>query len=274
MSESSKSVNRSVSRALKVLQAINRSGSLSMMEIAKAVELPYPTTCRLVNTLVDEGVIEQETLRKHYRPTALAQSLSCGYHAHSRLATIARPHIQALTCETGWPVAVTSRISKFMVIQESTHSLTTLTFSDYTPGYSMPILSCASGLAYMAYVSAVVRKDIIDQTDFDQVDNHAAAIIKERPEQYFEAIRKDGFAFYVRSPHTKDPGKTSSIALPLFNGDEVVGTLTISFFARAMSVDAAFAKYGESMKKTRDAIGRDLAEVRLFKRDQLVTAKA
>ena len=138
MAVDSKSSNRSVSRALKILQAINRHGSLSMMQIAKMVELPYPTTCRLVNTLVSEGVIERETLRKYYRPTALSQSLSCGYHTHSRMTTIARQHIQELTCKTGWPVAISSRVGAYMVIQESTHALTTQTFSEYTPGYSEP----------------------------------------------------------------------------------------------------------------------------------------
>jgi IclR family mhp operon transcriptional activator len=270
MADARKSVNRSVSRALKVLQAINRSGSLSMMQIAKAVDLPYPTTCRLVNTLINEGVIEQEALRKQYRPTALAQSLSCGYQAHSRMATIARPHIQALTCESGWPVAITSRVGKYMVIQESTHALTTLTFSEYTPGYSMPILSSASGLAYMAYVEPVVRRDILDQTNFDEVDNHAASIIKERCEPYFEAIRNDGYAFYVRSPHTKDPGKTSSIAVPVFNSDEVAGAMTMSFFARVLSVEQAYETFGEAMRKAQAAISHDLEEMRLFNPDTLL----
>lgn len=268
MSDTQKSANRSVSRALSVLQAINRSGALNMMQIAKAVDLPYPTTCRLVNTLVAEGVIEQEALRKYYRPTALAQSLSCGYQAHSRLATISRPHIQALTCETSWPVAIASRVGKYMVIQESTHALTTLTFSEYTPGYSMPILSSASGLAYMAYVEPVVRSDIISQTNFKEVDNPAASIIETRCEPYFEGIRKDGYAFYVRNPHTKDPGKTSSIAVPLFKGEEIVGALTMSFFARVMNVEEAYEKHGEALRRVQESISSDLKNLRLFNPDE------
>jgi len=264
MSDNPKSANRSVSRALSVLQVINRAGALNMMQIAKAVELPYPTTCRLVNTLVAEGVIEQESSRKYYRPTALAQSLSCGYQAHSRMATISRPHIQALTCETSWPVSVASRVGKYMVIQESTHGLTTLTFSDYTPGYSFPILSSASGLAYMAFSPQLVREDIISQTNFDDVDNPAASIIETRCEPYFEAIRRDGYAFYVRNPHTKDPGKTSSIALPLIQEGDVVGTMAMSFFARVLTVEEAFEEFGEAMKTAQQKISRDLENIRLF----------
>jgi len=272
MSDASKSGNRSVSRALKVLQAINRHGSLSMMQIAKLVELPYPTTCRLVNTLVAEGVIEQETLRKYYRPTALAQSLSCGYQTHSRMTTIARQHIQELTCKTGWPVAISSRVGAHMVIQESTHALTTLTFSEYTPGFSLPILSCASGLAYMAYLEEVARQDIIHQIDFDKVDNPAASIIKDRGESYFESIREYGYAFYVRNPHTKDPGKTSSIAMPVFNGDDVAGAIALSFFSKAMHVEDAYEKFAQPMAEAQAKISHDLKEIRLFKSGEVQLA--
>ena len=43
---------RSLSRGIAVLQAINRGGTISMMEIARTSNVPYPTACRLVQTLV------------------------------------------------------------------------------------------------------------------------------------------------------------------------------------------------------------------------------
>ena len=54
---------RSITRSIAALKAINRHGSLSMMEIAKASEVPYPTACRIVQTLLYEGLIEQEPAR-------------------------------------------------------------------------------------------------------------------------------------------------------------------------------------------------------------------
>ena len=56
---------RSISRALHVLQAINQHGALTMTQISQIVKLPYPTACRIVYTLVGEGVIERETSRKY-----------------------------------------------------------------------------------------------------------------------------------------------------------------------------------------------------------------
>ena len=159
-----------------------------------------------------------------------------------------------------------------MVIQESTHALTTLTFSEYTPGFSLPILSCASGLAYMAYLEEVARQDIIHQIDFDKVDNPAASIIKDRGESYFESIREHGYAFYVRNPHTKDPGKTSSIAMPVFNGDDVAGAIALSFFSKAMHVEDAYEKFAQPMAEAQAKISHDLKEIRLFKSGEVQLA--
>ena len=181
------------------------------------------------------------------------------------MTTIARQHIQAVTCKTGWPVAISSRVGAYMVIQESTHSLTTQTFSEYTPGYSLPILSSASGLAYMAFISDAARADIIKQIDFSKVDNPAASIIKEGGTSYFESIREYGYAFYVRNPHTKDPGKTSSIAMPVFNGDEIAGTIALSFFSKVLHVEEAYAQFAEPLLEAQKKISNDLKEIRLFK---------
>jgi IclR family mhp operon transcriptional activator len=53
---------RSISRAIAVLQAINRQGSMSLMGIAKTAEVPYPTACRIVQTLLFEGLINTKVV--------------------------------------------------------------------------------------------------------------------------------------------------------------------------------------------------------------------
>ena len=65
---------RSISRCLAMLKFINSSGPVSLMEIAKAVALPYPTTIRIVQTLIHEGMIESEPVRKLYRATSTRNS--------------------------------------------------------------------------------------------------------------------------------------------------------------------------------------------------------
>jgi IclR family transcriptional regulator, mhp operon transcriptional activator len=70
---------RAISRGLAVLQAVNKHGGLTMMEIAQLSEVPYPTACRIVQTLLHEGMLEREAGRKRYRATASVLTLSSGF---------------------------------------------------------------------------------------------------------------------------------------------------------------------------------------------------
>lgn len=69
---------RAITRGLAVLQAVNQHGSLTMMEIAQTSRVPYPTACRIVQTLLHEGMLEREPGRKTYRATPLVLTLASG----------------------------------------------------------------------------------------------------------------------------------------------------------------------------------------------------
>src|SRR5580693_1569034 len=190
---------RAITRSIAVLQAVNRAGSLSMMDIAQATSVPYPTACRIVQTLLYEGLLERELARKHYRPTPLVQTLSHGFQDDGKLAAAARPHIVALTKELKWPVSLTIHIGQRMVVRDSTHALSPLTFSNYYPGYALPILDCASGQAYLAFTSAAERKSILDtlRTVPENRNNNTLELFDS--EILVEEIRHAGYAMKIRA---------------------------------------------------------------------------
>jgi IclR family transcriptional regulator, mhp operon transcriptional activator len=249
---------RSVSRSLAVLKAINRTGSLTMTDIAAAAEIPYPTAIRIVRTLLDEGMIEREPSRKRYRPTAMVQTLSCGFQNHDRLVVTARPHIVALTAKLGWPISVVTRVAQSMVVRDSTSVLTSLTFSHYYPGWQVPLLASASGRVYFANCDAAERElllrgfrerpsdvDILTLRDFEEGD--AAG-----------RIRAQGYAATARNAYSANPGKTSSVAVALFDGETLLGSLALVFFASAISVDEAIRRFLQPLRDTAEAIGSDM----------------
>ena len=255
---------RSISRALNIIQAINAHEALTMTQISQIVKIPYPSAHRIVDTLIKEGVIERETSRRYYRPTALVQSLSCGYKQQSRLSMIARPHLVKLTEETGWPAAIATRIGSTMVVQDCTHALTALTFSDYQAGYSLPLTCCVAGIAYLAYCDVDKRNMIIDQIKRGPLDETGEDLTNKLQDIHFKMIVEDGYASFIRNPYTNDPGKTSSIGVPLYRGEELVGAMTLSFFSSALRVADAFKEYEDIILETQALINRDLVEVKLF----------
>ncbi len=201
---------RSVSRSLAVLQAINAAGSLSLMEIARAVKLPYATAARLVLTLLHEGMIEKEPDRKNYRPTVLVQSLASGYNDHSLLGAVSRPHLVELTNKHGWPVAVSTRFGMNMIVRECTHTMSPYTLSTYYPGFVYPLLDSAAGLVYLAFSSE--RERCLSRDELAAAGNAEAGFTSE---ESMDDIRFKGFATRGRNRFTVPEGKNSAIAAPI-----------------------------------------------------------
>jgi IclR family mhp operon transcriptional activator len=243
---------RAVSRSIAVLQCINRHGSLSLMEIARGVDLPYPTAYRILQTLLHEGLIECEPTRKHYRATQLVQTLSVGYKENGHLLLRARPHIAALTRRQSWPVSIVTHVGQSMMVRDSTHAETSLSFSNYEPGYTLPLLECASGHAYLAHVPDADRRSVLAGLEALGRRSHMLEMFKG--DKLVQRIRAEGHATCDRNPHSAAPYKTSSIAVPIFDGARVAGALTLVFFASAMTMAEAVDRYADELKACSAAI--------------------
>jgi IclR family mhp operon transcriptional activator len=246
---------RSISRSIAVMQAINRDGPLSMMDIANASHVPYPTACRIVQTLLYEGLIEREPARKRYRPTALVQSLSYGYQSHDELVARARPHIVGLTKSVGWPVSLVTRVGQSMIVRDSTHALTSMTLNNYYAGYALPLLECASGLAHLAFCPAEERRALLAGIRDSDVPVNINTMELLEDGRLVEEIRRDGVATNGRNRHTLNPGKTSSIAAPVFANGQVAGVMTLIFFASAIKMTEAVRTYAPMLKRVAADIG-------------------
>jgi len=238
---------RSIERGINALQAINRTGGMTVAEIARSAQLPYPTAARIVLTLAELGLIERTARRKVYRPTALTKTLSCGYHTHDQMVEIVRPLIAAFTKRTGWPSAFAVRVGGAMVMLTSTHGLTTQTFSDYGPGYSMPLTASALGLAYLAFADDEYRQIILRQIPKQHLG-------PECSDGALARIRENGYAIYLRNPYSKDPGKSSSIGVPIHHRGRVIGAITLVYFASAMEPAVALERYLGPIRETQTQI--------------------
>lgn len=252
---------RAISRAIAVLAAVNRDGPITMMGIARSAEIPYPTASRIVHTLLDEGLIEREPARKRYRVTSLVQTLSLGYQEEDALVSKARPLIEALCREIGWPVSLATRVGSRVMLRDSTHAMTSLTFSNYYPGYTLPIAECATGKAYLAHCDDEERQAIID--GWESIDNETARVglLMVGDDYMLNKIRSDGYATQARNSYNAEPGKTSSVAVPIMtHKGKLIGSLGMIYFAAAMRVDEAVAQFFEPLRRTAKQIGQAMDE--------------
>ncbi len=249
---------RSISRALAILKSINRHGSMTLTEIAAEARLPYPTVTRIVQTLIAEGYVARGVERKRFHPTAAVQTLALGFQSHDRLAVISQNHIAALTKKLAWPVTVATRVGLSMMVRTSTHAQTALTLNIYSPGYTLPILGCASGKAYLAAVEADERRNILEGVRRHGDSEERAAVKQFESPTFIRRQRSQGYATQKHNVHTENPGKTSSIAVPLFQGNDVAGALSLIFFASAMKMGEAEMRFVPELQATAAAIGKEL----------------
>lgn len=251
---------RALSRGIAVLQAINNGGSVTMMDISREADIPYPTACRIVATLTEEGLIEREPSRKRYRPTALVQTLSHGFQNESGLVAAARLHIVELCKIVGWPISIATRVGNRMMVRDSTHNLTSLTLNNYAPGYTLPIAGCSTGKVYLAFCKEEERRDLL--FGMNQVDSSGNRLAKmmTQDDGVIDRIRMKGYAMEARNVYTANPGKTSSIAVPIFDGETLVGAMALIIFAAAMKLDDARDKFLPQMNATAQKIGKCLSE--------------
>jgi len=155
-----------------------------------------------------------------------------GDRDHGNRVKAARRHIVALTHKVLWPVALVTHVGHKTMVRDATHTLTSLTSCNYEPGYTMPLLECASGHADLAHMPDQARLDMRAGIEaFERRSPMHGMFESDRPVQ---RMRDDGYVTCHRNPHTPFPGKTSSIAVLIFECGRVVGTLTLAFFASAM----------------------------------------
>jgi IclR family mhp operon transcriptional activator len=248
---------RAVSRSIRVLQLVNQHGQLSMMEISRLSELPYPTTSRIVQTLVHEGLLGCENGCKRYQATELVKALSSSYVDHGDLRELARPYLLELTKQHNWPVIISNQVGQSVEVQDSTYGMTSTAFNNYEPGWRIPLLECAAGHAYLAFVDDKARECLL--RGLEHVGSQHLALERFKSGRYAERIREYGFATYDRTMSTSNPGKTSAISVPVRPSDCRSAQISLSYISSAMSMTEAVRRYAEPLRQAADAMERQFA---------------
>lgn len=247
---------RAIRRGLEVLQSVNRHGSARLIEIANETTIPYPTVCRIVDTLVDIQMLEREEDRPYYRPTALVQTLSGGYQEDDALVKAARKPIADLCEDIGWPITIATRVGSKMTVRDSTHRQTTLTYNNYFPGYTLPLLHCSVGKAYLAFCAPDERRNIGLSINKWEGDDPETRLFLKDEDTYLKPYKDLGYAYHTYNAYTKNPGKTSSLSVPIFVDGTLKAALGLVYFSSAMNTQEAAQKYLEKMQATAAAVGQ------------------
>jgi IclR family transcriptional regulator, mhp operon transcriptional activator len=243
---------RSIQRGLDVLSEVNRSGGIRAAELAQRLGLARPTVYRLLETLEELGYVRRSGSDDRFRVTRKASSLGDGYDPGLLISEAATPVIGELSKRLVWPIDLTIYENAAMVIQETTHAKSPLSIDRGMIGRRLPMLRTSSGRAYLAFCPDAEREIII---------KHIVRIEDPDDQPFLEPSHLDRLIAHTRARGygVRDEGeyntKTSSIAVPVIRGGDVLGCISIIWIRTALDTREAISQFAEPMLKAAAQLG-------------------
>jgi len=214
---------RSVERAISILFLVAQSNApLGLSEISRAIGLDKATSLRLLSTLANAKLVQQDPITRRYMPGA---NISRLYNAwRSDLRNISRPHLEALLKETEETICLACPRGLERVYVDALpppHELCIVP----AIGSAAPIYAGASGRVFMAFMPPGDCDRIIKQTGLKAVTPNTVTDEAVYMAQ-LDKVRERGYA------HTTGEAllHSSAISAPVFDAD---GNLTAAVVVRA-----------------------------------------
>lgn len=241
---------RSLARGLRVLQYLNTVIEATPVEICQKLDLPRPTVHRILDTLIDRGWVYQSRSTSAFRLTSEVRRLNHVAAGGKSIEALARPILTRLTEEIAWPSDLAVRDRDAMVICDSTHRISALSFDAGIIGHRRPMLESALGRAYLSHCPEAERREILKLLKASSDPDAARAGDEAFIADLIEAGRRDGVS------NRADQSNRSSIAIaaPIRFDGGVVACINIVWLASAMPYSEAAAWLTPHLLAARDRI--------------------
>jgi DNA-binding IclR family transcriptional regulator len=213
---------QSVDRAVDVLEYLSSSGWSGVTEIARALGTHKSTAYRLLVTLKDRGLVEQDSNTDRYRLGLGLVNLAAAVTGELDIVQFARPVCERLREETGGTVTISVLTGNDVMVIHQTMSSSSVLNVDWR-GKHLPLHCTSDGKVLLAYLPES-RQQTLLQGPLQRFTVHTIvdpAILKEQ----LRTIREVGYGFTVEELETG----LNAVAAPIFSRGEVVAaTLGLS----------------------------------------------
>lgn len=257
-----------LSRGLSVLHAISCSanGWCSIAELSKATGLHRTTVRRLLETLQVEGYVRRSASDDSYRLNQKIRQLSDGFTDDEWISEVANPVLGELMQKIVWPSDLCTLDGDSMLVRETTHRFSPLSFHRAMIRQRMPMLFTAVGRAYLAYCSDEERQQILQLIVAGNDEHAGLAKNCVLMKQMLDKVRSQGYA--TNDGEWIQQSKIGAIAIPIRHKGNILACINIVFLKKAMAVPEAVRRYLPELKWAVQKIENLLKD-----RDELVPDK-
>ncbi|MDT8304296.1 MAG: IclR family transcriptional regulator [Anaerolineae bacterium] len=243
-----------IHRGLRILEAFSEARpSLSLVEIAAAVDLDKSTAFRFVYTLQELGYLERDPETKRYRPGL--KVLRLGFTVLNGLdsAQIARPYLKSLSAQTGTAANMALRDGTEIVYIQRVSPLQILNVNLHV-GSRLPVHCSSMGKAQLLDFSCDELDALLGSGPYQAYTPHTiirrdalcADLARARERGY--AVSDEEMLVGIRS-----------IAAPIRDtAGEIVAAINVSAASAGLSRPEMEARYAREVVDTAARISREL----------------
>ena len=155
---------RGLIRGLALINTLSHSGGeLSINQLSQQSGLHRTTVRRLLETLQQEGYIQRNSSDSSlYQLTLRVRELSEGFRDEQWISALAAPLLGNLLQKVLWPTDLCTLDGDAMLIRETTHKFSRLSFHSAMVGRRLPMLHTSVGRAYLAFCPDEERENILN----------------------------------------------------------------------------------------------------------------
>jgi IclR family mhp operon transcriptional activator len=240
----------SLERGLALIEELNLRDGARPTELARALGMPRSSVYRILETLENLRYVERSASDSRFRVTERVRLLARGFTRRSHLGLVSGPIVNRLSKQIAWPIDVTRHEAGVMRTQETTHTTSAMSMARSMIGEDLPVLRTASGRTVLAFSKEAERDAMIsilrkrgDPEDIPFLEPQLLTnMVKETRERGY-GVRVGGGPI-----PSSQSDRTSSIAVPIMDRDQVYGALVIIWISTAMTTSEAVARYLEPMR--------------------------
>jgi DNA-binding IclR family transcriptional regulator len=223
---------QSVDRAISVMEFLSRRGWSGVTEVANELNIHKSTAYRLLTTLRDRGLVEQDAATEKYRLGFGLVLLASAVRADLDILRCARPICERLSEQTRETVTVAVLEGDDAVVIHQNISRSSAVSVDWT-GRHTPLHATAAGKVFLAHMPDDQRRRILRRQLERFTENTIADPATLR--NHIQAIRGEGYGYTVEELE----GGLNAIGAPIRCADgAVVGVISVSGPAFRLSTES------------------------------------
>ena len=253
-------VVRGLVRGLDLLRGINaqEGGRSTLAQLAQATGLHRTTVRRLLETLITEGYVRRSSSDDRYALTLRVRSLSEGFRDEDWVSSLAAPVLSELLQSVVWPTDLTTPEGAQMVIRESTHRFSPLSFHRAMVGQRVPMLLTAAGRAFFSRCPPAQREEILVLARGGDDDQ---ARLAEDPRLIANIVARTLEAGYGSNDgEWGAQRKVGAIAVPILLQGQAVAAVNVVYLNKLLTLKEAERRFLPALQRAATRIEEGLQD--------------